>query len=93
MPQKVCSCIDSGSISIAQRLDVDSMPASDRTFSLRLVAGADDYESEAVLRITLVNIDDNAPILEKGGLDNEVFPPLFYCSVKAGVEVNATRFG
>ncbi|VDO19145.1 unnamed protein product [Heligmosomoides polygyrus] len=70
-----------GSISIAQRLDVDSMPASDRTFSLRLVAGADDYESEAVLRITLVNIDDNAPILEKGGLDNEIpipenLPPL-----------------
>ncbi|VDL75197.1 unnamed protein product [Nippostrongylus brasiliensis] len=61
-----------GTISIARILDADTMPKDDRTFSLRLSAGSIGYESMAELKVTVVNVDDNAPILEKDGLNNEV---------------------
>ncbi|WKY05512.1 hypothetical protein Q1695_006042 [Nippostrongylus brasiliensis] len=61
-----------GTISIARLLDADTLPKDDRTFSLKLSAGSIGYESMAELKVTVVNIDDNAPILEKDGLNNEV---------------------
>ncbi|PIO68023.1 cadherin domain protein [Teladorsagia circumcincta] len=70
-----------GAVSIAHRLDVDTMNPSERTFSLKFTAGSNGYKSVAELRITVVNMDDNAPIIEKEGLNNELplpenLPPL-----------------
>ncbi|EYC09200.1 hypothetical protein Y032_0061g3205 [Ancylostoma ceylanicum] len=66
---------DTGAISIAHRLDLESMASSDRTFSLTFTAGSPGYESVAELRITVTNIDDNPPVLDKEGLHNEVAIP------------------
>ncbi|XGW29499.1 hypothetical protein V3C99_008936 [Haemonchus contortus] len=61
-----------GAISIVHRLDVDTMAPSDRTFSLKFIAGDSGYESVAELKITVENKDDNPPVIEKEGLNSEI---------------------
>ncbi|VDM53194.1 unnamed protein product [Angiostrongylus costaricensis] len=63
-----------GAISVVQRLDFESLSPSDRTFSLRLSAGLLGYEAEAELGISIINIDDNAPTLEKEGMLEVAIP-------------------
>ncbi|CAJ0602485.1 unnamed protein product [Cylicocyclus nassatus] len=63
---------NTGAVSIAHRLDFESITPYERSFSLMLTAGSPDYESVAELRITVINIDDNPPVLEKEGLNNEL---------------------
>ncbi|RCN24445.1 cadherin domain protein [Ancylostoma caninum] len=63
---------DTGAISIAHSLDFESMAPNDRTFSLTFTAGSPGYESVAELKITVTNVDDNPPVLDKEGLHNEV---------------------
>ncbi|VDM70981.1 unnamed protein product [Strongylus vulgaris] len=48
------------------------MTPDDRSFSLEFIAGSPPYESVAVLKITMSNVDDNPPVLDKEGLNNEV---------------------
>lgn len=48
------------------------MAPNDRSFSLTFTAGSPGYESVAELRIAVTNIDDNPPVLDKEGLQNEV---------------------
>ncbi|KJH49679.1 cadherin domain protein [Dictyocaulus viviparus] len=64
-----------GAISIAERLDFDSMTPSDQTFSLKLSAGLNDYETFAELKISVLNVDDNAPALNKGLINGELSIP------------------
>ncbi|ETN82396.1 cadherin domain protein [Necator americanus] len=64
-----------GAISIAHLLDFESMAPNDRTFSLTFKAGLDGYESMAELRITVTNVNDSPPMLEKEGVQNELAIP------------------
>ncbi|RCN26655.1 cadherin domain protein, partial [Ancylostoma caninum] len=66
---------DTGAISIAHSLDFESMAPNDRTFSLTFTAGSPGYESVAELKITVTNVDDNPPALDKEGPHNEVAIP------------------
>uniref|UniRef100_A0A0K0D245 Cadherin domain protein n=1 Tax=Angiostrongylus cantonensis TaxID=6313 RepID=A0A0K0D245_ANGCA len=61
-----------GAISVVQRLDFESLSPSERTFSLRFSAGLLGYEAESEIRISILNVDDNAPIVEKDGMLDEV---------------------
>uniref|UniRef100_A0A1I7XRX5 Cadherin domain-containing protein n=1 Tax=Heterorhabditis bacteriophora TaxID=37862 RepID=A0A1I7XRX5_HETBA len=56
---------ETGVISIFNRLDFESLSLANRSFDLILTAGQTGYDTEAILRVTVTDIDDNPPIIEK----------------------------
>ncbi|CAI2350136.1 unnamed protein product [Caenorhabditis sp. 36 PRJEB53466] len=58
----------SGELKIRQRIDFESLSDAQKTFDLTLTSGEPGFESQAVLRVTVVDVDDNSPIIADVGI-------------------------
>jgi hypothetical protein len=53
-----------GDLSVAKRLDYETLNSSRHYFDLTLVAGIKPYTTTAIVKVELIDVDDNAPKIQ-----------------------------
>lgn len=58
-----------GELKIRQRIDYESLSENQKTFDLKLTSGEKGFESEAILRVKVIDVDDNSPVISAGDVE------------------------
>ncbi|CAI5449604.1 unnamed protein product [Caenorhabditis angaria] len=65
---------ETGELRIKKVIDYESLPVQQRSFDLKLISGEKGYESEGILRIHVVDIDDNTPLITREQINTVSLP-------------------
>ncbi|ULT98033.1 hypothetical protein L3Y34_005693 [Caenorhabditis briggsae] len=63
-----------GELKLKQRIDFESLDENQKMFNLTLVSGDEGYRSEAILMVKVLDVDDNAPVVDMGQMEEISLP-------------------
>uniref|UniRef100_A0A8R1E379 Cadherin domain-containing protein n=1 Tax=Caenorhabditis japonica TaxID=281687 RepID=A0A8R1E379_CAEJA len=58
-----------GELKVNQRIDFESLSENQKTFDLTLTSGEKNFESVAILRVKVLDVDDNSPVINTGNAE------------------------